>query len=126
LVIPKAVPIFLVGHVRNFLKRFFYSYILRDFSVGTIQSMVGALLFVFGITFGALTWAQNASRGEDTPVGTVMVATLPIILGFQLLLAALSFDIATPSRPLQRILSVPRGRRVKKGAPLPLPGGQRP
>jgi dolichol-phosphate mannosyltransferase len=123
--IPMAVPTFLFRHVRNFAKRFFYSYIVRDFSVGTIHSIAGAILFTFGITFGAITWVQNASRGQDTSVGTVMVATLPIILGFQLLLAALSFDIAsTPTRPLQRILFVPRERRGNNGASLPRGDGR--
>jgi hypothetical protein len=41
-----------------------------------------------------------------------MLATLPIILGFQLLLNALSFDVANvPSRPLLKIFVPPSGRR---------------
>jgi hypothetical protein len=40
------------------------------------------------------------------------LATLPIILGFQLLLAAMSFDIANiPTRPIQKILRPWAGRQ---------------
>jgi hypothetical protein len=107
----RSIPTFLVGHLRNFVKRFFYSYVVRDFSVGSLQAIGGSALFLFGVTFGAITWWQSHGRGEDTPVGTVMLATLPIILGFQLLLAALGYDIANvPTRPLQRILFVPPKR----------------
>ena len=37
-----------------------------------------------------------------TPTGTVMLAVLPLILGFQLLLQALVLDVQNrPERPLQ-------------------------
>jgi dolichol-phosphate mannosyltransferase len=107
---------FLAGHARNFVKRFGYSYLVRDFNIGTLHAVSGAILFGFGVTFGAIAWFNSAASGQDTPVGTVMIATLPIILGFQLLLAALSFDMANvPSRPLQRILYVPaEPRRIAR------------
>jgi hypothetical protein len=96
---------FPVKHIRNLFKRFAYNYLVRDFSVGTIQILAGLVFTVFGVTFGSISWIRNAAAERDTPVGTVIVATLPIILGFQLLLAALSFDIANiPSRPIQKIL----------------------
>jgi dolichol-phosphate mannosyltransferase len=109
---------FFRGHLRNFIKRFIYSYLIRDFSVGTIQTLGGAILLLFGLLFGGITWFQNAASDQNTPVGTVMLATLPIIIGFQLLLAALSFDIANiPTRPLQRILIPPPTRRLPGRSP---------
>ena len=96
---------FPVKHVRNLFKRFAYNYLVRDFSVGTVQFLAGIALTTFGITFGAISWIRNATLDQNTPVGTVILATLPIILGFQLLLAALSFDIGNvPTRPIQKIL----------------------
>jgi dolichol-phosphate mannosyltransferase len=85
-------------------------------SVGTIQAIAGLLLFVFGVAFGSWSWIQSAAAERDTPVGTVMLATLPIILGFQLLLAALSFDVASvPSRPIQEVLRPkPGGARLPR------------
>lgn len=131
--IGKILPAFVLGHVRNFVKRFLYSYVLRDFSVGTIEAIGGAILFGFGVLFGSMIWYQNHSASQETPVGTVMLATLPIILGFQLLLSALSFDVTSfPSRPLQRIIVPPSGRRrsdfavmaqSKSGVPVAEPVG---
>ena len=103
--IAPALLEFSLKHTRNFCKRFFYNYVVRDVSVGTLQAVSGFLLFSFGVAFGSWSWLQSAAVDRDTPVGTVMLATLPIILGFQLLLAALSFDIASvPSRPIQELL----------------------
>ena len=122
-----AIPTFFVGHLRNCVKRFFYSYIVRDFSVGTVHAICGAILFLFGVTFGAIAWMQSARSGQDTSVGTVMVSALPIIIGFQLLLAALSFDIANvPTRPLGRILYLPAEPRSADSDPIPLKKRQRP
>jgi hypothetical protein len=106
-----AIPRFFFGHLKNLAKRYFYNYLLRDFSVGTVQSLLGGALFLFGLIFGSIEWYRSFQTGENATVGTVMLATLPIILGFQLLLAALSFDIASvPTRPLQRILVRPAER----------------
>ncbi|MDH5272959.1 MAG: glycosyltransferase family 2 protein [Gammaproteobacteria bacterium] len=103
--IAPALLEFSLKHLRNFCKRFLYNYVVRDVSVGTLQAVSGLLLFAFGVAFGSWSWLHSAAVDRDTPVGTVMLATLPIILGFQLLLAALSFDIANvPSRPIQVVL----------------------
>ena len=111
----RAIPRFLLGHLRNVIKRYFYNYLLRDFSVGTVHSLLGSALLLFGIAFGSYAWHRSIQTGQDATVGTVMLATLPIILGFQLLLAALSFDIANiPTKPLQRIL--PRVTHPKRVA----------
>ena len=47
--------------------------------------------------FGIIEWAKFHSLGLRTPSGTVMVAITPILLGIQLLLSFLNFDInSTP------------------------------
>lgn len=103
--IASALLEFPAKHARNLCKRFVYNYIMRDLSVGTLQAFAGFLLLSFGVTFGSLAWMESAAAKRDTPAGTVMLATLPIILGFQLLLAALSFDIeSVPNRPIQGLL----------------------
>lgn len=90
-------------YLRNFFKRFFYNYILRDVSIGTMETLVGLLLVAFGTTWGLIKWIGNSMNGIETPAGTVMLVSLPIILGSQLLLAALSYDIQNvPNDALQR------------------------
>jgi dolichol-phosphate mannosyltransferase len=97
---------FLTGHLKNMLKRIFYNYYLRNFNLATIEFLLGPTLIVFGTVFGLNAWFTSAEAGTTTPAGTVMLATLPIILGFQLLLAALNYDISNvPTRPLHSELA---------------------
>jgi uncharacterized membrane protein len=93
---------FAAKHVRNALKRIFYTYYLRDMTMVSIELPLGLLLTIGGIAFGADAWASSSERGLSTPAGTVMLAALPIILGMQMLLAALNQDIANvPDQPFQ-------------------------
>ena len=88
------------------LMRFFYMYLLRDFNIGSLETFVGAPSLVFGVSFGALEWARSITLGEFASTGTVMIAVLPIVIGVQLLLSAVGFDIANrPEVPLQRLLA---------------------
>jgi dolichol-phosphate mannosyltransferase len=97
----RVIPEFLYKHVRNLLKRIFYSYFLRDFTIASLELVVGGLLFLGGVGFGILSWAQGAAHAHPATAGTVMLAGLPIILGVQLLVGFLHFDYQNvPRRPL--------------------------
>ncbi|MEE1610160.1 glycosyltransferase family 2 protein [Microvirga sp. CF3016] len=86
----------------NFFKRFFYNYILRDISPATLESMLGSVLTITGTAYGAYNWINAGFSGSPTPTGTVMLVALMVILGAQLLLAALAYDINNvPKDPLQ-------------------------
>lgn len=99
--ISKIVGEFLVKHVRNFAKRIFYNYYLRDLSLASIEMPLGVLLLLFGIGFGGYHWWLSAQAGIPTAPGTVMLAALPALMGLQFLLAFLAYDIASvPKRPL--------------------------
>ena len=92
---------FLGGHLRNTLRRFLYNYLLRDFSIASVQILIGLPLMVFGIGFGIFEWALSASANRFASAGSVMLAALPIIVGLQLLLSALGYDMANvPRRPI--------------------------
>ena len=98
---------FLLKHSRNFLKRIFYNYYLRDLSLASIELPVGLVLLLTGTGFGLYHWFESAHAGVATPAGTVMLAALPILMGTQLVLAFLGFDIANIPRRVRhsRILS---------------------
>ena len=99
-VIFEFVPLY----IKAFFKRTMYCYFLRDFNVGTLEFIIGSLLFLFGLVFGGLNWFLSAEKQEMASTGTVMIASIPIILGFQLLLSAFHFDIANvPKIVLQKI-----------------------
>jgi len=104
--IKTVVGEFLFKHVREFLKRITYSYFLRDFNIVSLNMVFGFLFMTFGGVFGLIAWWGSIKTGMPATTGTVMVATLPIILGFQLLLSWISYDIANePSIPLQRVMN---------------------
>ena len=84
--------------VRNFSKRIVYSYFLRDFSIGSVYLVFGLPIFLFGVIFGTIEWISHVRAGVAATAGTVMVGALPVIVGFQLLLAFLAYDVATVPR----------------------------
>jgi len=94
----RLAPKFAAGHARNFLKRLVYMYFLRDFSMASVHLLLGVPLVVFGILFGAAQWIQAERLGASASAGTVMLAALPIILGFQFLLFFLSYDMQNVPR----------------------------
>jgi dolichol-phosphate mannosyltransferase len=92
---------FAAKHVRNFFKRLFYNYYLRNMSLASIELPLGVSMLAFGTVYGIGHWVQAARLDTTTPAGTVMVAALPIIMGMQLILAFLAYDIAAvPRRPI--------------------------
>lgn len=92
---------FLFKHARNWCKRIFYNFFLRDLSVASLQLVVGVGLMSVGGLYGAYHWLSSMQSGVPTTAGTVMASALPVILGLQFLLGFLSYDIASvPRRPL--------------------------
>jgi glycosyltransferase involved in cell wall biosynthesis len=88
-----------------FLRRILLHYFLYDFSIGSVYMLVGLPLFLFGLIFGSLEWIHYASRNIPAPTGTVMLATLTVILGIQFLLSAVSIDLqSVPREPISRPL----------------------
>lgn len=92
---------FMAKHVRNFCKRIFYNYFLRDMSIASLELVAGLVLLSFGAGFGAIEWLQGIASGVPTTAGTVMLAAMPVLVGLQLLLAFFSYDVAAvPKLPL--------------------------
>jgi dolichol-phosphate mannosyltransferase len=89
---------FIWYQVRNFCKRVVYSYFVRDFSVGSLYLIFGLPLFLFGLLYGLSEWVSYAQAGRFASAGTVMLAALPVIIGFQLLLSFLAYDVSNVPR----------------------------
>ena len=77
----------------TFVKRIVKEYFLYDFNIGSMYLLFGFPLFMFGLLFGATEWVYYASINTFAPTGTIMIVTLSIILGFQLILQAIQYDI---------------------------------
>lgn len=113
--ISKIVTEFLAKHIRNFGKRLFYNYYLRDMSLASIELPAGIVLFCAGGGYGIWHWLQSAQMGAATPAGTVMLSALPVLMGVQLILAFLAYDIASvPRRAVHRL-------RFRRARPRPQP-----
>ena len=88
--------------VRHGLRRVGWQYFLADFNAVSLFLVTGVPLVAYGVLFGLYHWIDSYLRNVLTPTGTVMLAVLPLILGFQLLLQALVLDVqSAPRRPLQ-------------------------
>ena len=111
--ISKIVGEFSIKHIRNTLKRIFYSYYLRGFSVASLELPAGVLLLAFGVLYGGAHWISSYSSGQPAPAGTVMLAALPVLIGIQLILAFIGYDIShVPQKTLHKAsLLKKRGKR---------------
>jgi hypothetical protein len=92
--ITRAIFEFFFKHIRNAFKRFFYSYILRDASVATIELPLGISLLTFGISFSFMSWLQSGSTGIPNSPGTVMLSGMTILSGTQFVLAFIAHDVS--------------------------------
>lgn len=77
----------------RFFRRLWLQYFVMNFSVGTIFVTLGSVMSLFGAIWGAYWWRNSIITGQPATAGTVMVASLPLILGFQMLLQALTLDV---------------------------------
>lgn len=101
--ISKIFGEFIFKHARNFFKRIFYNYYLRDLSLASIELPLGLLMLISGVGFGGYHWLASAKAGFPTPPGTVMLAAMPILMGLQLVLAFIGYDISSvPNRARHR------------------------
>ncbi len=103
--ITRIVRDFPLKHLTRLVKRILYSYFLRDFNVCSSELIIGTVLTTFGVCFGLVRWADSFQTGVANPVGTVMLAAIPLILGVQFLLAAVNYDAMNiPKESLQKLL----------------------
>ncbi len=101
-----SIFVFSFFHAKNFFKRIIYNYFLRDFSVASLEWIVGPLMILFSLLFGINEWLESIASGVSATAGTVMLAALPMIVGIQMVLSALSYDIENmPAIPFSKLVS---------------------
>jgi glycosyltransferase involved in cell wall biosynthesis len=115
--ISKVLFDFSFKHLRNTLKRLFYNYFLRDLSLASIELLLGGAFLVSGVTMGLAFWLKSHYTGVVTTAGGVMLVALQVIVGIQLVLGFLAYDIAAvPKRTLHRLLPTGEPRKPSSAA----------
>lgn len=85
----------------TFIRRAILKNFLYDFSMASIYLLCGVPLLLFGLVFGLLEWIKYYRLDVPAPTGTVMLPTLSVLLGIQLVLSAVDHDLRTvPRQPL--------------------------
>jgi dolichol-phosphate mannosyltransferase len=76
------------------LGRLWYRHFWFDFTLAALLLMVGVPLCCWGIGFGAFAWWRSTVTDTPATSGTVMLAALPFLLGFTMLLQAVTLEIS--------------------------------
>jgi dolichol-phosphate mannosyltransferase len=101
--IGRILPEFIAKHILNTAKRICYNYYLRNFSLASLELVIGVVAIGFGGVFGTIKWLASSESGGPATAGTVMLAALPVMLGIQFVLAFFNYDIiSTPRDPISR------------------------
>jgi dolichol-phosphate mannosyltransferase len=107
---------FLLNNLRNLMKRIFYNYFLRDFSVASLFLLLSIVLFALGFGIGAHYWIGSILSGKAATAGQVMMSALPLIVGLQLFLTFVNYDVErTPAIPQHPLLPPARAAPATPG-----------
>lgn len=82
----------------GFWRRVFHKYVVVNFHPIALFFFSGLLLNFVGLSFGLYLVIVKLLTGITPSSGTVMLAVLPVILGFQLLLSAVTMDMNNENR----------------------------
>jgi len=84
---------FPIKHLRNFVRRVAMTYFVRDFSVVSLQLLLGLGSLISGIIYGLIKYKISQSLGIETHQGSLIVFLLLVISGTQLLISFANFDL---------------------------------
>ncbi len=83
--------------IKGLIKRFILKYLIYDFNMASVYTLVGMPMLLWGVFYGLYIWVDNTINQVATPTGTIMLVVLPLILGTQFIIAAINIDInSTP------------------------------
>lgn len=97
----------------RFLRRIALNYFIVEFNVATVCAVIGLPLLLVGVVFGLHEWALSLAEGTPRTPGTVILALLLFIVGFQLSLQALFYDVQFSTRTVKVRRSLRPSREEK-------------
>jgi len=99
--------------LRGFAHRIWWRYFIYDINIVSIFLVAGLFMFLGGGIFGAWRWSANVEEGINQSAGTVALAMLPMLLGFQMLLQAMVLDVMDkPDQPVSETLEAGEVREL--------------
>lgn len=93
LVIRRVLGDFLRRLATRTVRRFVLNYVVTEINVGSLYAIIGVPLICFGTVFGGYEWYESALSGIPRETGTVIFALLVFMIGFQLTLQAIAYDV---------------------------------
>jgi len=79
--------------LKAFVRRIWLRYFIYDFNIASLYILFGLPLFLFGLIFGIIKWVHYAQLDYPTPTGTIMISVISLVLGFQMILSAIQYDV---------------------------------
>lgn len=99
--IPRVVGQFPAKLFWSLLRRLVLKNFVYDFNLESFHLLAGIPLLLAGILYGGYEWIWYTSHNLGAPTGTVVLPALMIMLGMQLLIAAVNLDLqAIPREPV--------------------------
>jgi glycosyltransferase involved in cell wall biosynthesis len=95
---------FPVKLTQRFFRRLLLNYLVVEINVGSLCGLIGFPLLAFAVAFGWHEWSGSLAEQTSRPSGAVVLALILFMLGFQLSLQALLYDVqfSTPTLKLRR------------------------
>jgi dolichol-phosphate mannosyltransferase len=85
----------------RFVRRIVVNYFVVELNVGSICGIVGFPLLIAAVVFGTHEWLVSYTTGEPRATGTIILALLMFMLGFQLSMQALLYDVQFSTRTVK-------------------------
>jgi glycosyltransferase involved in cell wall biosynthesis len=82
----------------GFWRRLYRKYIFQSFHPVALFLLSGLFLSLIGFVFGVVLIYNRVANGVSPSSGTVMLAVLPLIVGFQLLMTSILMDMNNEGR----------------------------
>ena len=117
--IPRVLFSFPLKLAARFLRRMIVNYLIVEINVGSLCGLIGIPLLLASIIFGGHEWMVSAREGVPRPTGTIVLALLLFMIGFQLTLQALLYDVQFSTRTV-KVRHEPKGTRRARERELEL------
>lgn len=79
--------------LRGYLYRVYHKYVFRSLSPFALLLISGIVTMLWGIFWGGLSWWRSYATQVPATTGTVILALMPLLLGWSSLLQALVLDV---------------------------------